>query len=231
MNSNPELMPFTSFNLLAAEISPFLLVNLMLLFIFYILFYLAYLVLKILEFWILHSFKQKKNNGKSFTGFQLIVLKLLRYIDIGLPLLGFLTFWVPLGVFSSLNLKFGSSASQTLFSASTFFSIVILLVNLTLIGVMAYYVFMLFRNTKRYVSTGIEHYCLNGFYDNTTLHHFPKSLRTRRAEEDQTIFHPRFGPYNLHFLNFINERPNDQLNVEELYKHIFDEKQPKTHKR
>lgn len=231
MKSNPELSPFTSFNLLSAEISPFLLVNLMLLFVFFILFYLAYLVLKILELWILFSFRQKQNNGKTFTKFQLIVLKILRHIDIGLPLMFYLLFWVPICVFSSLNLKFGSSSSQTLFTASTFFSVVFLLVSLALIGLMAFYIFLLFKNTKRYVSTGIEHYCLNGFYDNLTLQHFPKNLQSVRTSSAQNKFHPRFGPYNLHFLNYINERPNDQSNLEELYKHIIDEKHHKKHKR
>jgi hypothetical protein len=138
---------------------------------------------------------------------------------------------VPVCVFSSLNLKYASSTSQTLFTASTFFSVFFLIVSLAVIGLMAFYIVKLYIDTKRYVSTEMELYCLGTYHNNMTLHHFPKKVyKVNRTVRDNNYF-PRFGPYNLHFLNFINERSNDQFNLEELYKHITDEKEQKTHKR
>ena len=229
MTSNPELNPFTSFNILAAEISPFLFVNLMLLLILFLIFYIIYLILKILEFIILKQVNNKKLSSNTFSKFQLFILKLLRYIDVGAPLLFYLLFWIPIIVFSCLNLKYTSYTSQTLFSASTFFSVFFILVCLALIGLMAFYLYSMYNNTKRFISTGVEHYCLNSYHNNLTLHHFPKNPKMIQRTSVHDNFFPKFGPYNLHFLNFINERPNDQYNLEELYKHIIDEQETKKH--
>lgn len=229
MFSNPELNPFSSFNIQAAEISPFFFVNLMLLMIFFLLFYLFYAILKIFEFLIIRSFKNQNNTGNYFSKFNKFILKFLRLIDIGIPLLGYLLFLVPICVFSCINLRYASSTSQTLFNASTFFSIIFFIISLAVIGLMAYYIYNLFLNIRRYVSTSIEHYCINSHHDNMTLHHFPKKLRTLDRTSKEDIYNQRFGPYNLHLLNFVNERNNDQINLEELYKHIIDEKEKKTH--
>ena len=231
MESNPETNPIISFNIRAAEISPFLFVNLMVLLICFLIFYLFYASLKSIEFWIHFKFQKKENVGKIFSKFEIIILKILREIDIGVPLMTFILFFVPFCVFSSLNLKYVSSTSQTLFTASTFFSVFLLICSLCIIGLMSFYIIKLFINTKRYISTEIELYCLGKYHNNMTLHHFPKNVaRINRTSTDNTYF-PMFGPYNLHFLNFINERSNDQFNLEELYKHITDQKEYQQHKR
>lgn len=224
-------MPFTSFNILAAEISPFLLVNLMLLLICFLIFYFLYFLLKVFEFYILHQFRKKENAAHSFSTLKILAIKILREIDIGAPLLLYLLFMVPVLVFSCLNLKYASSTSHTLFTASTFFSIFFFLVSLAVIGLMAYYVFRLFSTNKRYVSTDLELYCLGGYLQNRTLHHFPRNKTKVQRTLKNTHYFPAFGPYNLHFLNFINERSNEQVNLEELYKHITDEKEQKTYKK
>jgi hypothetical protein len=206
-----------------------LFVNLMLLLIFFLLFYICYLILKIFEFIILKKYKSKVNNTMSLPKYQLFILNILKHIDIGAPLMFYLLFWIPIIVFCCINLKYASSTSHTLFTASSFFSIFFILVSLVLIGLMAFYLYKLYVNTKRFVSTDIEYYYPNSFHNNMTLHHFPKKPKAVKRTSKHEIIYPRFGPYNLHFLNFINERPNDQFNLEELYKHVVDEQENKKH--
>ena len=223
ISTDPELQPYSSFNLLEAKIYPFLFLNLMVLFIAHLVFYFVYGLLKLYEFLRLKSFVDPKTPDKPLSKFDKIVIKALSKLDVGAPLLSFLLFLVPSTVFSSFNLKYAGSISQTLFTASTFFSVIYLLVALLISGLLIYYIFLLFSPAKRFLSTGIEYYCLDKYSTNNTCRHFPASHKKSERKSESSEFNQRFGPYNLHFLNFINERPNNKFNLEELYKHIINE--------
>lgn len=144
----------TSFNPVAAKISPFLFVNLMLLFILHLIFLFFYLSLKIYEIIRIHKFKKetkntprkslgslrnapnkkekdkKKKHNNSLSKFDFFVFRVLRKIDIDVPLYAVLLFLVPLVVFACINFKYASDTTHSLFLASTVFSVLYMLLGI-----------------------------------------------------------------------------------------------------
>ena len=144
----------TSFNSVAANISPFLFVNLMLLFILHLIFLFFYLSLKIYEIIRIYKFKKetketprkslgslrnapsKKKNKKekkpsnSLSKFDFFVFRVLRKIDIDVPLYAVLLFLVPVVVFACINFKYASDTTHSLFLASTVFSVLYMLLGM-----------------------------------------------------------------------------------------------------
>lgn len=75
----------------------------------------------------------------------------------------------------------------------------------------------------------MEQYHLESITTNQTLTHFPKPSPSQQFYQNQKNSSnlpkqivPAYGPYNLHFNNYINSRQNDDFMLEELYKHVVD---------